>query len=116
MKGGAVILIVVVAMAHFMVKPGEAVVSCGQVESSLGACMQYLISGNNLTPACCEGVKNLKAITPTTADRQTACNCLKQAAAKFPNIIPDAASSLPQKCGVDTSIPISKNIDCTKVN
>ncbi|XP_038711775.1 non-specific lipid-transfer protein A-like [Tripterygium wilfordii] len=110
MKGAAVIL-VVVAMVYSMAKPGEAVPSCGQVESSLGACMQYLISGSNLTPACCEGVKNLKAITPTTADRQTACNCLKQAAAKFPNINQDAASSLPQKCGVDTSVPISKNTD-----
>ncbi|XP_038711776.1 non-specific lipid-transfer protein A-like [Tripterygium wilfordii] len=110
MKEAAVILVVVV-MVYSMAKPGEAVPSCGQVESSLGACTQYLISGSNLTPACCEVVKNLKAITPTTADRQTVCNCLKQAVAKFPNINQDAASSLPQKCGADTSVPISKNTD-----
>ncbi|KAJ4726418.1 Non-specific lipid-transfer protein [Melia azedarach] len=109
----AVILMLVVALVQFMVKPGEAV-TCGQVDASLASCIPYLMAGGSPSAACCDGVKNLKTITPTTADKRAACDCVKAAAAKYPNIKEDAASSLPKKCGVDMNIPISKTTDCAK--
>ncbi|ESR50832.1 hypothetical protein CICLE_v10033516mg [Citrus x clementina] len=117
-KGGAVIsmLVVVFAMVQLLVaKPGEAAITCGQVDSSLASCIPYLMGGgNNPAAACCDGLKNLKAITPTTADRRAACDCVKAAAARYPNIKEDAASSLPTKCGVQIGIPISKTTNCAK--
>ncbi|XP_031260297.1 non-specific lipid-transfer protein A-like [Pistacia vera] len=85
------------AMVYFMVRPGEAV-QCGQVAASLAPCKPYLeAAGQNPSTACCDGVRNIKAITPTTADRQEACECVKSAAAKHPDINQDVASSLPGK-------------------
>lgn len=106
-------MLIVLAMVQFMVKPGEAV-NCGQVDSALASCIPYLMNGGSPAPACCDGVKNLKDITPTVADRRAACDCVKAAAARYPNIKEDAASSLPTKCGVQMNIPISKNTNCAK--
>ncbi|XP_031260304.1 non-specific lipid-transfer protein A-like [Pistacia vera] len=108
-----VMLVLAVAMVYFMVKPGEAV-QCGQVAASLAPCMPYLEAKGDLSTACCDGVRNIKAITPTTTDRQEACECVKSAAAKHPEIKQDAASSLPGKCGVPLNIPISKYTNCAK--
>ncbi|KAL9441162.1 hypothetical protein AB3S75_019774 [Citrus x aurantiifolia] len=108
-----VILMLVVAMVQIMVKPGEAV-TCGQVDASLASCISYLTAGGSPYAVCCDGVKNLKTITPTTADRRAACDCVKAAAARYPNIKEDAASSLPTKCGVEMNIPISTSTNCAK--
>ncbi|KAL9420342.1 hypothetical protein AB3S75_038006 [Citrus x aurantiifolia] len=117
-KGGAVIsMLVVFAMVQLLAaKPGEAAITCGQVDSSLASCIPYLMGGGNPAAACCDGLKNLKAITPTTADRRAACDCVKAAAARNPNIKEDAASSLPSKCGVQIGIPISKTTNCANIN
>ncbi|XP_031266884.1 non-specific lipid-transfer protein A-like [Pistacia vera] len=79
--------------------------------------MPYLeAAAGNPSTACCDGVRNIKAITPTTADRQAACECVKSAAAKYPNINQDAASSLPGKFGAPLNIPTSKNTNCANIN
>ncbi|KAJ8753739.1 hypothetical protein K2173_026415 [Erythroxylum novogranatense] len=103
MKRALVAMLVVIALIQLMAKPGQAV-TCGQVDASLAFCIPYLTGGGNPPIACCDGVKTIKAITPTTADRRAACNC------------PDAASSLPQKCGIEMGIPISQAINCENIN
>ncbi|KAJ4710666.1 Non-specific lipid-transfer protein [Melia azedarach] len=114
MKGDVISMLVLIAIVQvMMVKPGEAV-TCGQVDASLAPCIPYLTAGGSPAAACCDGVKNLKTITPTTADRRAACDCVKAAAARYPSIKEDAASSLPQKCGVQMDIPISKTTNCAK--
>ncbi|KAJ4710669.1 Non-specific lipid-transfer protein [Melia azedarach] len=113
MKGAVISMLVLVAIVQMMVKPGEAV-TCGQVDASLAPCIPYLTAGGTPAAACCDGVKNLKTITPTTADRRAACDCVKAAAARYPSIKQDAASSLPQKCGVQMDIPISKTTNCAR--
>ncbi|XP_021907061.1 non-specific lipid-transfer protein A-like [Carica papaya] len=112
----ASILVAFMVVQLVAMKPGEAAVTCGQVDASLAACIPYLTAGGTPAPACCDGVKNIKAITPTAADRQAACNCVKEAAGRYPNIKEDAAASLPTKCGVQMNIPISKNTNCQNIN
>uniref|UniRef100_A0A7N0V0L1 Non-specific lipid-transfer protein n=1 Tax=Kalanchoe fedtschenkoi TaxID=63787 RepID=A0A7N0V0L1_KALFE len=75
-------------------------------------CVPYL-SGGALSETCCEGLKSLKKITPTKADRQKACQCLKDAAARVLVKI-ESDAELPGKCGVETGIPISPQIDCKR--
>ncbi|MBA0762513.1 hypothetical protein Gotri_012113, partial [Gossypium trilobum] len=76
MKGLVISVIVVVTMVQFMAEPGEtAVVSCDEVDECLVYCVPYLTS-------------------------RTACSCIKQAAAGFPSIKEDVASSIPNKCNV----------------
>ncbi|KAJ9188531.1 hypothetical protein P3X46_003882 [Hevea brasiliensis] len=112
MKVAVISMLVVVAMVHFMVTPGEAI-DCGKVSSCLAPCIPFL-TGRDASPStgCCGGVKNLNALAQTTADRRAACDCIKTAAARYPNINADAASSLPKKCGIDFNIPISKSTNC----
>ncbi|KAJ9171188.1 hypothetical protein P3X46_014584 [Hevea brasiliensis] len=100
MKGIVISVLVVVALVQFMGMQGEAV-DCGQVNSSLAPCIPFLTGGDaSPSPACCAGIKNLQALAPTTADKRAARECVKTAAARYPNIQDAAATSLPQKCGV----------------
>ncbi|KAJ8748724.1 hypothetical protein K2173_011275 [Erythroxylum novogranatense] len=115
MKGVIISVLVMVAMVQFMAEPTVAV-TCGQVDSYLAGCVPFLTAGGSPSTACCNGVKSLEANTPTTADRRAACDCVKAAAARYPNIKEDAAASLPQKCGIAMNIPISKNTNCQNIN
>ncbi|KDP35110.1 hypothetical protein JCGZ_10952 [Jatropha curcas] len=114
MKGAIIAVLVVVALVQLMAMPGEAV-GCGQVNSALAPCIPCLTgAGTAPSAACCGGAKNVKALAPTTADRRAAGDCVKAAASHYPNINEDSASSLPKKCGVEVTIPISKNTNCHK--
>ena len=113
MKSVIISVFVVLAMVQFMVKPGQAAVSCDEVNEYLASCIPYLTSGaGNPSAQCWGGVGKLQKISETTADKQAACNCVKQAAARIPTIKEDAASSLPAKCNVQINYPISKNTNC----
>lgn len=116
MKVGVAIAVMVALTAVLSVAmPAQATVSCEQVRGFLTSCIPYLVDGGGKpAEACCNGVRNLKAMAPTTSDRRAACDCVKQAASRYPNIKEDAASSLPAKCGVQISFPISKNVNCRK--
>ncbi|MBA0754201.1 hypothetical protein Gogos_021600, partial [Gossypium gossypioides] len=111
MKGLVISVIVVVTMVQFMAEPGETtVVSCDEVDECLVYCVPYLTSRTGCPSAlCCGGLAKLVKIAVTTAEKQTACSCIKQAAAGFPSIKEDVASSLPNKCNVQFNYPISKN-------
>ncbi|XVE76857.1 hypothetical protein DITRI_Ditri13aG0014000 [Diplodiscus trichospermus] len=115
MKGAIISVLVALAMVQFMAKPGEAAVTCQDVDSSLAPCVPYLSTGaGNPSGPCCDGVRRIKDIAQTTPDKQAACNCAKDAAARMPSLKEDAAASLPAKCNVQVSFPISKSIDCSR--
>ncbi|GFQ06533.1 non-specific lipid-transfer protein a [Phtheirospermum japonicum] len=67
-------------------------------------------------PACCSGVKAVKGLAQTTADKRTCCGCVKAAANRYTDLKDEAAQSLPAKCGVQLDIPISRTVDCDKIN
>ncbi|XP_010523199.2 PREDICTED: non-specific lipid-transfer protein A-like [Tarenaya hassleriana] len=109
MKGAVLVVVFAVMVQSFLV---QAAVNCGEVDRSLVPCIIYLQNGGSPSASCCGGVKHIEAITPTTTDRQDACECLKQAAQNYPNLKEEAASTLPAKCGVSFNIPISKATNC----
>ncbi|CAN0899027.1 Non-specific lipid-transfer protein A [Linum grandiflorum] len=117
MKGSVgVISMVVLVVTVVVAMPRVAAINCGQVDAYLAPCIPYLINGaagGDPAPKCCEGVLNLKTNTPTVDERRAACACVKVAAGRYP-VKDDAAASLPTKCGVSVSIPISKTIDCQR--
>ncbi|KAF3334664.1 non-specific lipid-transfer protein 1-like protein [Carex littledalei] len=91
-------------------------ITCGEVASAVSPCMAYARSGQGAPSAgCCSGVKSLSAKAATAADRQTACNCLKNLA-KTVNFNSGAVSGLPSKCGVSVPYVISTSTDCSKVH
>ena len=108
-------VLVVLATVQLMVEPSQAV-NCVDVDKSLVKCISYLTGAVPLpAEGCCDGVKQLKGMVATTADRRQACTCVKTAAAKYQNIKDDAVSALPTKCGTPLSFPISKNINCDTI-
>jgi hypothetical protein len=115
MKGAIISMLVAVAMVQFMVKPGEAI-TCGDVNSDLSACVSYLTGkgGDFPPPQCCDGVNKLKESAVSIADKQAACECVKAAASRLPDMKDEAASSLPAKCKVQVDVPISKNFNCAE--
>ena len=90
-------------------------ITCGQVSGSVAPCIGYLRAGGPPPEPCCNGVRSLNAAARTTPDRQTACNCLKQAASAVPGLNPNYAASLPRACGVSIPYKISISTDCSKV-
>ncbi|XP_057486812.1 non-specific lipid-transfer protein 1 [Actinidia eriantha] len=115
-KGLAITVVAVLAVVQLLARPTDAAVSCGQVDTALTPCLTYLTKGGTPSTQCCSGVRSLKSMTGTKADRQTACNCLKQAAARYQAIKDAAAAALSQKCGVQFSVPISRKTDCSKIS
>ncbi|GFY92715.1 hypothetical protein Acr_08g0011110 [Actinidia rufa] len=110
---GVITVVVVLAMVQLMVESGRAI-SCGQVDASLAPCVPYLTGGSSLAPKCCNGVKDIKGMASSTADKRAACNCVKAAANRYPSLKEDVAEALPTKCGVQMDIPISRTTNCDK--
>ncbi|PON56442.1 Lipid transfer protein/Par allergen [Parasponia andersonii] len=108
----AAALLVLAMMVSFMAKPGQAI-TCQQVDVALSSCVSYL-TGSTAEPSqgCCNGVSSIKQNTPTKTDRQTACQCVKDAASKISSLKDDAAQQLPAKCKLQINVPISKTVDC----
>ncbi|MQL98417.1 hypothetical protein Taro_031129 [Colocasia esculenta] len=92
----------------------NAAISCGQVASNLGPCIDYIRGAAPLSASCCSGVRGLNAAAQTTPDRQAACSCLKSLAGRIPGMQAGLAAGLPGKCGVSIPYPISTSTDCSK--
>ncbi|KAG2622689.1 hypothetical protein PVAP13_3KG042300 [Panicum virgatum] len=83
--------VVVLVAALVAAETASAAVSCGEVTSAVAPCLGYAM-GSSASPsaACCNGVRlggNMRN-----------------------------AASIPSKCGVNVGVPISPNVDCSKIN
>lgn len=107
-------MMMMAAMVMMSMVVGGAALSCGQVASAVGPCIQYLKAGGAVPGACCSGIKALKNAASTPADRKVACSCLKSAATSISGINLGLAAGLPGKCGVSVPYKISPSTDCSK--
>ncbi|KAL0429121.1 UNVERIFIED_CONTAM: Non-specific lipid-transfer protein 1 [Sesamum radiatum] len=116
MKGGVAAAIAILAIIAVVAQPGQAV-TCGPVDAALVPCISYLTGrgGDSPSPACCSGVKAVKDMALTTADKRACCSCVKAAANRYADLKDAAAQSLPTKCGVQMDIPVSRTVDCDKI-
>ncbi|KAK6142958.1 hypothetical protein DH2020_023306 [Rehmannia glutinosa] len=100
MKGGILTVITIFAIFQLVVQQGQAI-TCGEVDAALVPCISYLTGhGDGPSPACCGGVKAVKGMAQTTADKRACCGCVKTAANRYADLKDAAAQSLPAKCGV----------------
>ncbi|XP_010547844.1 PREDICTED: non-specific lipid-transfer protein 1 [Tarenaya hassleriana] len=114
MKNAFTLTTLFLVLSTLLVDQSHAI-TCGEVDSSLRPCLPYLMAGGAPTSKCCDGVRDLKMMTPTTADRQTACRCMKDDASRFREIKAEAAAQLPSKCSVEFGVPISREVDCDRI-
>ncbi|KAF6168574.1 hypothetical protein GIB67_005186 [Kingdonia uniflora] len=83
-------VLLVLAMVQLMVEPSQAI-DCISVDKNLIQCISFLKGAvPNPPEACCKGVKTLKDTVTTLADKQFACNCVKNAAAQYQDLKDDA--------------------------
>ncbi|KAF8042192.1 hypothetical protein BT93_A0725 [Corymbia citriodora subsp. variegata] len=114
----AALAVAVVCMVVASAPPAAAQVSsCDQVVNALMPCVSYVLNGGTVPAACCSGIRSLNSAAKTTADRQSVCNCLKNAAGGMPysDYTAGLAAGLPAKCGVALPYKISPNTDCKSV-
>ncbi|TVU43483.1 hypothetical protein EJB05_09958 [Eragrostis curvula] len=124
MKGGGssaspaafIAVVALVLLAAAAVRPAHGAVTCADVNSSLRPCVGYLTGEEAAPPAeCCAGVKSLRTLPAGTAERRQACECVKQAAARYQGLNADAVRDLPGKCGSPLPFPISLSFDCSSI-
>ncbi|EYU31896.1 hypothetical protein MIMGU_mgv1a016303mg [Erythranthe guttata] len=95
MKVSAVALFALVAVViALVVQHGQAAVNCGQVDAALIPCIGYLMGqgGDSPSPSCCAGVRAVKDLAQTTADKRALCSCVKAAAGRSAGLSDRAAS------------------------
>ncbi|CAN6325616.1 unnamed protein product, partial [Urochloa humidicola] len=109
-RAAQVVVLAVVAAVVLLAaaSTSEAAVTCGQVNSAIGPCLAYARGqGSAPSAGCCSGVRSLNSAAKTTADRRTACNCLKSAAGRISGLNAANAASIPYS--------ISTSTDCSRV-
>ncbi|XP_014491944.1 non-specific lipid-transfer protein 1 isoform X2 [Vigna radiata var. radiata] len=90
--------------------------TCSEVVSAISPCLNYLRGPGGVPPAkCCGGVRSLNRAARTTADRRTACNCLKSSADSISGLNFNTAASLPGRCRVRIPYQISRSTNCNGI-
>ncbi|MED6197627.1 Non-specific lipid-transfer protein 8 [Stylosanthes scabra] len=111
----ATCVVLMIVVASFTSYSEATISSCSDVIKNLRPCVSYLVSGSGKPPGtCCSGVKALAAMASTSADKKTACNCIKSTS-KSLTINSQRAQALPGNCGVSLPISVSPNADCSKI-
>ncbi|OEL27070.1 hypothetical protein BAE44_0011913 [Dichanthelium oligosanthes] len=114
----ATVVAALAAMAAFLMivaaRPAEGTVTCAEVDANLRPCVGYVTGKEAAPPAeCCAGVKRIRVMPSGAAERRQACECVKQAAARFEGLNVDAIRELPAQCGSPLPFPLALNFDCT---
>ncbi|KAJ7982130.1 Non-specific lipid-transfer protein [Quillaja saponaria] len=109
-------ILAAVMLLFLLASPSEAVITCSDVITDLRPCISYLVNGSGKPPpACCSGVSALASAASTSADRKTACECIKSASQKV-NVNFQLAQALPGNCGIKLPFTVSPNVDCSKIS
>ncbi|KAL5180722.1 Non-specific lipid-transfer protein 1 [Glycine soja] len=109
-------VVAVICMVVVINAPMTNAITCGEVARSLSPCINYLRSRRGGSPEaeCCRGVTSLNRAASNTADRRTACNCLKSVAASISGLNANNAASLPGRCRVRVPYRISTSTNCNR--
>ncbi|XP_057422614.1 non-specific lipid-transfer protein 1-like [Lotus japonicus] len=114
MKRVIAVFLTLLATLFLTMEPVQAF-NCQEAKVSWLPCVGYLIGGGGPSTSCCNAIKSLKSSLGTKDDRLAACECFKDAISLFPSINEDLLASLPKRCAVEISIPISKNMKCNNI-
>ncbi|XP_073158362.1 non-specific lipid-transfer protein 1-like [Henckelia pumila] len=90
-------------------------VPCTTAIATLAPCVDYLVGrAASVTVPCCQGADSLNQMVKTKPELQSLCECLKQAA-KALGVLNDRAAAIPNVCSINVPVPISIDVDCSKI-
>ncbi|GLJ47364.1 hypothetical protein SUGI_0999680 [Cryptomeria japonica] len=100
-----------------MIVNGANEITCSTVSSDVIPCLSY-VAGTAGQPSegCCDGVRSLNAAAETTANRQTACGCIKSLAGFFRQFDWNKAAELSGICGVNLGFSINAAVNCSVID
>ncbi|KAF5202184.1 Non-specific lipid-transfer protein [Thalictrum thalictroides] len=108
---------VLVACMLVLTAPYAEAMKCDSVYIKLTPCLGYIRgTGGSVPFLCCLGIKSLKSAAKSRQDRQTACQCLTQAAKGVNGLNIKLIESIPSKCRVHIPFTLSPYTDCSKVS
>jgi hypothetical protein len=99
----AQIVVVAMVVAMLLSAPyaaNAAEVTCDQVISGLGACVNYIRGRGRLLPSCCDDVKSVASSLTSSAARRATCGCLGRAREPINTVL---FLGLPSMCGITQS-------------
>ncbi|MCD7455733.1 hypothetical protein HAX54_029376 [Datura stramonium] len=109
------IILIICTVVGLAPPAAKEAVTCDTVYDGLQPCLRYVLFGGSVPTGCCNGLESLIASATTTADRQSACSCVKSLASRATDEELSRAASIPGQCGADVPFEISPNVDCSKV-
>nr|WEA82698.1 nonspecific lipid transfer protein 3 [Solanum melongena]WJJ08747.1 nsLTP3 [Solanum melongena] len=90
-------------------------ITCDTVTDNIKPCLNYVLSGGNVTKECCSSCKSCIGKTTTTLDRQTLCSCVNDLLSTATKKQVNRFARILEKCGTKFPFKISKVVDCSKV-
>nr|XP_012567533.1 non-specific lipid-transfer protein 1-like [Cicer arietinum] len=93
----------------------EAYLTCGNVITYLGPCLNYIAGNEKTLPgSCCEAAKGVLSAVTSKLDKMVACECVKRIAYHL-YAKPENAKDIPNKCAIQFPYDISPYYDCSTV-
>lgn len=116
MASSSVLKVTCLALACMVVSAAKAKaeIACDEVVNSLRPCVIDIAYGETVSDTCCSGIKTLRRLAKTRADRTGVCTCLEQFLDGYPYTDDHVrlGAALPEKCGVNLPYKISPAMDC----
>ncbi|KAM0903059.1 hypothetical protein ACQ4PT_018870 [Festuca glaucescens] len=113
----AQLVVVALVAAMILASPRTAnAIPCGQVTGDFVIfCIKYARDPPLDDPPssrCCSSVKGIAAAARSAKEKLTACRCFQSMLKGIRGINPEAAASIPSKCGVSFPFAISTSVPC----
>ncbi|XP_071727379.1 non-specific lipid-transfer protein 1-like [Rutidosis leptorrhynchoides] len=109
------VLCVAMACMVTMVPNTEAEITCDDFDKHVPPCVKY-VRGVDEVPSkeCCNKLKESISTLKTRLDNEMACKCMVNAHSQIPDIKPDNARNLPNKCNVNVPFKTGLDTNCDK--
>ncbi|CAI9112869.1 OLC1v1013369C1 [Oldenlandia corymbosa var. corymbosa] len=109
-------VIFICAMLMSLASLGHGAITCNFVNTQLRPCKDYVLNAQTIDFTCCIGAKNVAGDATTPADHQAVCSCLKPFLSSLTFEQLKVAAAIPGICDVQAPFPITRDVDCSKVN
>nr|GMC99646.1 non-specific lipid-transfer protein 1-like [Ipomoea batatas] len=113
----SLLLLLCVITSGVVIPPpwAEAQVTCPGLINTLLPCAVYIYNGGEVPATCCGALKTAVDGLKTKEDRQSACQCIKEAVTKATAEQLKRIQALPGYCQVPVPFTISPSVDCSSV-
>ncbi|XP_059311082.1 non-specific lipid-transfer protein 1-like [Lycium ferocissimum] len=110
----------VIMLLSILLSPSSSValIKCNDIDGPMKPCIDWMTTGYMRTgvppEACCNELFKLVSMGRNTGEKKAICECVKSEMQDL-NINDIVAQSLPGRCQVKLSFPVTPKVDCSKI-